>query len=451
MKKHLTLIGAFLLYGVFTQAQINYEFDPGDTYGDGTKNMIGQREYKWNNNTLQWDNKDSFDLHYNPLDLLILSNYNVPDTATPGSWKPTSVNTIEHNANQQMTLYVDTYTTGLYGQIFEFTYNANGDEIMKLNKQRTQQTPTWNNYLRHSTTYNASNKITVYLSEAWNSVASTWVNLQRSLYTYTPGNLDSTDTYEKWNASTSQWVKINRSTYAYDANANRTLLLHQKYDTAIASYRNDYKYDYTYNGSNQQASKVESTWNTNTNTWRNVWRNTYTYNAQALLVTNITEKWNVNTLQWDSFSIQTNTYDANNRLISYNDKNRVGNAWEEGILTTYSRNANGYRTNYLLQFWNTNTLAWKNFTSIDYWYDDKTISGIEEMKQNELFVFPNPTNAPTVFVNADAAMPYTIYDLTGRVVEQGNLQTGTNTINFNEPKGVYLLKAGNATTRIVKQ
>lgn len=78
-------------------------------------------------------------------------------------------------------------------------------------------------------------------------------------------------------------------------------------------------------------------------------------------------------------------------------------------------------------------------------------TGIAETTSDKVVVYPNPTNRSVVFVNAESNLPYTVYDITGRTVAQGQLQQGTNSIILSEAKGMYLLKVGNNTTKIVKQ
>jgi hypothetical protein len=55
------------------------------------------------------------------------------------------------------------------------------------------------------------------------------------------------------------------------------------------------------------------------------------------------------------------------------------------------------------------------------------------------------------FVDAETQLPYQISDLAGRIVKVGQLEKGTNNIILEEAKGVYFIKAGNATAKFILQ
>jgi hypothetical protein len=68
-----------------------------------------------------------------------------------------------------------------------------------------------------------------------------------------------------------------------------------------------------------------------------------------------------------------------------------------------------------------------------------------------LRLYPNPINGNMFFVDAETQLPYQISDLAGRIVKVGRLEKGTNNIILEEAKGVYLIKAGNATAKFILQ
>lgn len=445
----VTLFGA-LLISIFTTAQVNYYFDPGDNYGDGTMNLIGERRYDWNTNTLTWVNKDSFNLKYNTINLVTVRNFFQYDTAAGGAWKNKEVSTMEYDINKQLTVQVDTSSNPAIGHRYEFTYNGNNREIQKLDKLWNSGTSSWKNYLRYSTTYNAFDSVNVYLTESWN-MSNTWQNSLRYVHTYNSQKLDSLVAIEQWNLGSGVWGGYVQNFYTYDTNGNNTSYVRKVWVNHLSAFRNELRSDYGYDGSNKLISYAPADWDTATNGWKNTYRYSYSYNAQGLLENELTEKYNTNSGEWDFGSYVTHTYDVNNRPTVILSQKRENNLWENLSRITYTRNANGYRTRYLWEFWNTNTLAWVNSSAMDYWYATKTSTGIEEQQQDALYVFPNPSANNVVFVNADKILAYEVYDLTGRTVTQGTLQLGTNSIIVNEAKGIYLLKAGNAVMRIVKE
>jgi dTDP-4-dehydrorhamnose reductase len=68
----------------------------------------------------------------------------------------------------------------------------------------------------------------------------------------------------------------------------------------------------------------------------------------------------------------------------------------------------------------------------------------------EISVYPNPF-AESIIVNTTSEGKVTVYDLSGRVVLSATVQAGENKINTSTlNKGVYILKQGLNTVKIVK-
>ena len=75
---------------------------------------------------------------------------------------------------------------------------------------------------------------------------------------------------------------------------------------------------------------------------------------------------------------------------------------------------------------------------------------IEEAKPEMEDVYPNPF-VGYITVNTTDNGPATICDLSGKVVLKKRLTSGSTSINTSVlPKGIYLLKMGNNTVKIVK-
>lgn len=449
MKNKLTLVAALLLCMLATNAQTNYLFDPGDSYGNGSQNMIGQREYKWDADTVKWDDVDSFNLQYNGLDQLVLRNTLLPDTTVLGPWKNTQITKLEYDVNGLVTLQVDTAPNPLTGQRYEYTYNSSGREVMKMDK--VWNAGVWKNYRRYQTTYTAFDSVNVYLEEGY-TINNVWMNGTRLVHLYNTQKLDSVVLYEEWDQVNSVWQGGAKSHYTYDVAGNILVYTREVYDAMASVYKNEAKTEYTYNGSNHVLTATNYDWNVNTNLWRPTFKYGYNYNGQGLKAKEVTEKWNTANLEWDSLNLATYTYDGNNRPIEDMYQTRTSGAWVNQGRQTFTRDANGYRTRFLVEFWNTNTLAWRNHVAIDYWYADKTISAIAPVELNKVVVYPNPVNRDFVFVSTETAQSYQLYDIAGRLLQQGQLQQGENRIQFyNTTKGIRLLRVGNTTTKLITE
>ncbi|NUM32406.1 MAG: T9SS type A sorting domain-containing protein [Bacteroidetes bacterium] len=356
-----------------------------------------------------------------------------------------------YNSGGKILIRIDSNINNPIKKLYEYIYDGSNLELQKLIKEWADVNKEWVNSEKFSSTYAPNGRINVYLREVWNHPNKIWRNDYRIVHSYNSKNLDTIYSVQKYKMSTNQWINNSQYLYSYDINGNRVKYIEQYYDTIFSVYRNKYKYEYIYDVSNRMTSKINSEWNPNLNIWRFKYRHSYVYNNKGLLEKIFNEMWNVNNLSWDSTSKQIYIYDATNRLIKDNEYYLNKGTWENNSQLTYSRDANGYRTKYLLEYWNANTLSWRKSMLMNYWYEAKQISDIKLKEKNELYVFPNPVKNQMFFVNSDKNLPYTIFDISGKKVQDGQLQYGTNSIFINAPAGTYIIKAGSCSTRIIKE
>ncbi|MEZ4800902.1 MAG: T9SS type A sorting domain-containing protein [Flavobacteriales bacterium] len=82
-----------------------------------------------------------------------------------------------------------------------------------------------------------------------------------------------------------------------------------------------------------------------------------------------------------------------------------------------------------------------------------TFVGIEEVSNSIVAVYPNPVSGPLVLnVSADLiGSIYTIYDITGRVVEYGKINAAKTTIDFSsQSSGSYIIRVGESNIRFLR-
>jgi hypothetical protein len=73
-----------------------------------------------------------------------------------------------------------------------------------------------------------------------------------------------------------------------------------------------------------------------------------------------------------------------------------------------------------------------------------------QLSDNQVSIYPNPFTE-YIQLNADTECDATIYDLAGKIVLTAQISLGNNIINTSSlPQGVYMLKQGLNTTKIVK-
>jgi hypothetical protein len=440
--RNTNLLTAILLVLIlFSNAQVNY-----NKYGDGSLRLKSELKESWENNTLQWDMTDSIAYFYN-------SGGKVEEVRTffspNNSWVYTYQKTFTYTPAGNWLQIIDSNLLGSPGcSRNTYTYNANDQRTLLINDRVSNNA--WVPQIRTQTNYTAFDSTNVELNEHYNS--NVWTNATRALHTYNAQNRDTMLTYEMWNSGANQWRGDNRYIFALNANGQVATSTLQKYDTIGSSYVNYIQQSYSYDSANRLTVYTRRFWNSAISSWANSDKSTYSYNANGDIDQTLAETWDYTNLEWILASLTTYEYNTDNWQSGFLLQSRNGSLWVNAAQLHYTYNTQGYLTNERREQWNSNTLEWSNYAQNFYEYEtNPLVNGIQDTKPVKLLVYPNPTNGPVTFINTDKNSAYEIYDMQGRLVKQGNLQSGTNSIILNEAKGTYIVKAGNATRQILKQ
>lgn len=444
MKNKFTLVTFLLLTGTLLNAQTEY--------GDGSKRLLADRSNMWITASSTWQPSDSSLYWYNQQNKNTLGVYSSYNTST-SLWDRGFIQYFEYDVNGNITLQVDSQLNPAsysYSKKESRNYNGNNQVTAITSKRWNIYINDWFNSRRYQYTYDTAGNSTLLLQENYDSTAAAWKSYERYIYIYHGDNLVDTTLDEYWVSNS--WKSYRRYINTYDANGNKITELAENYNNGTMAWDKNYKTEYTYDANNRVLTKTNSNWNAGTSSWDPDSRETNTYNAAGKRTSYITEDWNTGTSSWQGEYKYTYTYNGNNWLTNFERQNWNTNllVWGNSIRTAYTYDNAGYQTYYLSESWNTNTLAWENSYEQFYYYE-ASISGIEGLEKERLMVFPNPTNSPVVFVNADKNIAYEVYDMQGRLITQGKLQPGTNSVILNEAKGNYILKAGNSSTVLIKQ
>lgn len=446
--KCIVLLSMYLLFSNTLFAQY---FDDLGTIGDGTQLFSGQRIYKSDNTTLSYKNKDSFTLQYDNQNRL-LSRKNLLDSANNNVFKEVNIDRYEYTPSGLVSLYVDTVFDGGGCLKREYFYNTNSKCTTSVTSSLVSSS--WHLHERFQNTYNTNDSVLVSLNETMNYITNNWGNYKRTIHVYNTQERDSIVTIEIWNANTNNWRGLERQLYTYNTNNLILTRISQLYDTISGTYKNYNKDSYTYNANNKVATYLTQNWNTATNGWLNNYTFSYAYNSNGNVQDFLIEIWNANTASWDFSSINKYSYNANNILDSSLVQSFNGSQFENTMLSEYIVDAHNCYKQVLNKNWNSANFTWQNFYRYDNWYKPKgnpqSIEGIAP--KINLSVFPNPSTNGIVFVNSDKKAKYVLSDMNGRMVSQGELISGSNSLMLMQLQaGMYILNAEGVTTKIVLQ
>lgn len=447
MKNSLTLFAALLLVHVLNAQILN----PTES-GDGSQRLRASREYQWDSDTLNWDNEDSVtfntvtDAQGTKKETILYKN-------SPGTsnWSPFRITQEVYDAGNLLMSRLDSFPSSLSSsRLYLYTYNANNQEVNNLEHRNLGGV--WTVIGRVQTSYTATNKINSLLAE--DRISNSWVNSSRNTYSYNGLDQQTIVLNEVW--ENNAWQGFSRETRTYNLSGLEESFLRERFNTQTLAYFAEYKNQYLYNISNLLETGSRQTWDTATSSWKNYYKDHITYNAQNQQDTLFRELWNTTTNVWDKYYLSTNTYNGNGWWLSNLNQywNSTSSTFENAQRWTATYNANGYATRNLYERYNLNLNTWQNYYDYHYWYEaDPLFNDISSPVEGvaNFTVYPNPVIGPVLFVNAQSNLPYQIFDISGRLITTGQLYEGANNITLDVTSGIYLLKAGNSTTKIVKQ
>jgi hypothetical protein len=77
--------------------------------------------------------------------------------------------------------------------------------------------------------------------------------------------------------------------------------------------------------------------------------------------------------------------------------------------------------------------------------------GLHHDGQQNFTAFPNPTDGSITLINQNSNCDFSLYDVTGRLIQSGELLKGINRLNLPPTAGLYLLHTQFGTVRILRK
>ncbi len=250
--------------------------------------------------------------------------------------------------------------------------------------------------------------------------------------------------YYAWNDEKTSFDCHNKLEYEYDNYGNLILLLQYNWHVYPMSgedkLEEEGKEEFSYDGEGNVILKMSYLWDHDTNVWIVYLKEEYEYSDSGELLILISHALVHGTNEWQLFKRENLKDEKGNDITIFYDWNSIENAWiRSGLLI----NPNYYNTECDLTY--TNLAEYKWDVSVSAWIplykvfcDCKTSEyitvGITENPQQNIALYPNPTESYVQINGLSQIATVSMYTLQGRLVLRQQV--------FNEKFSIESLQAG---------
>lgn len=312
---------------------------------------------------------------------------------------------------------------------------------MKLFSLSTMQ---WEFSTKVTYTYNDFRVPLTKTSYLWLPTHEVWVPDGQRRYTYIPGDtLVAYINYLLWEDQGEYWRNHDSTVFARDPEnlVDSTYKYHWK--TSGGYYEFTSYRIYVYN--DQDLLINDTSWHyMELIGWHYQGCHTYTYNAAGLETEYIMQGWDEDQEVWVNAERYTYTYNANMQMTLAN--RFVWDAqvpeWHNYEKYYYTYDADGNLD--LLMFWelDEDLELWQKVATYElFWSLHYVVDMADNYEANSFEMFPNPAS-DLVYIMVEEKTRVRIYTLQGQLIRQDFLTKGLNTLDCRDLKpGIYLLQS----------
>ncbi len=304
-------------------------------------------------------------------------------------------------------------------------------------------TSTWINSTRATFTHDTLGFLTGRIDENWDPVSSIWRNSMRtSIYVKGSGLIDSI-LVDTWAVGPQTWNPDTRSVFIYSSDGLIYNRRDQEYNNSTLTWDDKFLTLYTYfTGTSNLKTITGQFWNPITTDWIKYY---LSRNDSVGHNTEVYEKyWNISTYDFTGGYRNSWVFDANGLKTSFlyqNYDTAVGN-WANNFHDLYTYDAETHLTEDLYQTWSTGLGDWVNSRKWVYYFNE--FAGIEDLQNTVSCFHANPMQ-PGSYISCPsfaAGKSYTLsmYSVTGTLVYSIPFQGGTSVqVGKDLPGGIYVI------------
>jgi len=343
---------------------------------------------------------------------------------------------------------------------FETFWNAQGKQFQTIDSEWDAVTQKWINGYKNETNYNANGLISIESYSSWDKTSEKWQNDMKTEYTYNSSGNKSQEIGYMFDADINQWEISMKNEYTYNSSGKLTLEA-RYFSDGGSNYFMFSKSEYSYNtdGSLKQtinytsdfmggwmlSSKNEFIYDSSGNLTHEInyvsnqqsseliatWKDEYVFDSSGNLSQEINYEWDEATKKWfidrkSEYSFN-NSYSYNELLLPYSD------------LENYFRHMITAGINYQRD---EDTGELVLYGKMIAYYSPVNISGINDISEHELTVFPNPASEFIMIGSGHLNQQVLIelFDMKGSKIVSGYL-TGNEKLYVNQlNSGVYICR-----------
>lgn len=300
-----------------------------------------------------------------------------------------------------------------------FFYDANNNCIQDVNQNWDGGSGIWDNNFYREMSYDTNNNLVSQISKNW--ITNAWRNNSCDSFYYSPTNKVVLSYMRNWNGASNDWDIYSRTSFNYSIEDSITSDYLDYYDTATGFWRYGYTSVYTYNSDNKLVMLENKRWYNSIFDYANYYRTTYTYDGAGRLAESSQQQWNSTSNVWDNYLKDGYEYDATGNKSAM----ELYGAWVvSGSYYSYHSREE---------------------------YKCAVATAVSDIAHDPDFaIYPNPLTAGVVHVTTAVAQPFALYDLAGKVIAEGRLQQGDNTLAMPVvAPGMYVLKTAHNTRKLI--
>ena len=301
----------------------------------------------------------------------------------------------------------------------------------------------WDNYMEISVYYDSNNILNRRLTKMSNGTSLE--NLNQSFYYYNPSNNLEKERTQNW--SNGQWVDLVQYIYTYDSHKNNTKLETQNWNDIVwENSQQEIKY---FDLNNNLLTDSLKYWVDSV--WVNLYITTYNYDVQNYLINEL-KTMSIGPVEMNISNISY-AYNSSKKLTLELYQTWNGITWNNSSKKIQTYDADNFTKSFSYKLWNTAGISVLFGDSTFNYYHKESSSGLIDLKEGNVAVYPNPTTGKFKVFSSDIIEGIEISNLLGEMIFSNlKINNSSREIDLSDyAKGIYVVRIKTATETVIRK